>query len=88
MKMKELFLLKNDYDSSDTPIFSDAKTLETLSSLAVKIYNGEYTEDDFHKFVTENLGNGEFAHKCRDFVSYSILFLNHSKSKSYEKEHS
>lgn len=75
---REFFLLKSDFDSSDTPDFYDGKTLETLSSVAVKIYNGEYTEDEFYKFVNDNFGHGDFAEKCKDFVSYSFLFLIHS----------
>lgn len=77
---REFVLLKNDYNSSDTPDFYDGRTLETLSSVVVKIYNGEYTEYDFYQFADDNLGRGDFAQRCKDFVSYSLLFLIHSKS--------
>lgn len=77
---KEFILLMNDYNSSDTPDFYDGKTLETLSSVVHKIHDGEYTEDYFCQFTDSNLGHGDFAQKCKDFVSYSLLFLLHSKS--------
>lgn len=76
---KDFVLLKNDYNSSETPIFYDSKTLETLCSIAYSIYKGDYSEDDFYCFVDEYLGKGDFAKKSKDFVAYSRLFLLHSK---------
>ena len=66
--IREFELLLRDYNSSCVPSPNDPKTIETLDTIAVSIYNGIYEEEDFLSFVNNNLGNGSFAAMCKKHV--------------------
>ena len=68
-KWRELNLLLSDFHSSCTPDPNDPKTQEALDRVAVNIYNGLYTEQDFYAFADTSLGNGYFAETCKKYVS-------------------
>lgn len=70
--MQELRLLLTDYHSSCTPSPNDPKTQKALDRVAVNIYNGLYTEQDFYDFAKSSLGNGYFAAACMQYVSDSL----------------
>ena len=65
----EFELLLRDYDSSSKPSPNDSKTRRVLDKVAVNIYNGLYSLQDFYDFIDSNMGNGYFANKCKEHVT-------------------
>lgn len=66
---QELRLLLYDFHSSCTPDPYDPKTEKALNRVAVNIYNGLYTEQEFYAFTEFSLANGYFAEACKEYVS-------------------
>lgn len=81
--MQELRLLLTDFHSSCTPDPNDPKTQEALDCVAVNIYNGLYSEQDFYDFAEFSLGNGYFAEACKKYVS-DLLKSNSVNGKRME----
>lgn len=62
-------LLKRDFDSCQLPNPYDPKTEKTLRDVAINIYNGKYSLQDFYNFTETSLYNGSFADACKEFVT-------------------
>lgn len=60
--------LKRDYDSSQSPLWHDKYTKATLDKISYEIKIGKLTWNDFRKFVENNLGSGDFAWGCLQYV--------------------
>ena len=64
----ELELLVRDFNSSCTPDPYDPMTVKALNDVAVSIYNGVYTLEDFNNFTKTELKESDFAKVCREYV--------------------
>lgn len=68
--------LIRDFKSCSTPLPDDPMTIKVLDIIAIHIYNGLCTEQEFYTFLEENMGNGYFALSCKEYVS---KLLNNKK---------
>lgn len=65
---RDLVALKRDYDSCPFPSWQDTSTVSTLNNIIKEIKLGRLSMNDFNQFVTLNLGQGDFAWGCRQYV--------------------
>ena len=68
----ELSSLKHDYDSCQLPQWDALNTLKTLDSITNAIKLGRLPLSDFSQYVEENLGQGDFAWGCLQYVKKHI----------------
>lgn len=74
--MNELRLLLADFESSQVPQWYDPKTLEALRKVVDAILKGDYDQEDFEKFATENFGEGDYQKGCVDFVNHVLMYFD------------
>lgn len=73
---QELRALYYDFSNCQLPNPNDPMTKKSLREVAINIYNGKYTLQDFYAFSETSLGNGYFADACKEYVAN---YLNGAK---------
>lgn len=73
MEQNEYFLnIKRDFDSCQCPRWDDPMTLMALDKIICEIKLGHISANDFRLFVEGNLGQGDFAWGCLQYVRRSL----------------
>ena len=73
MELNKYFLnIKRDFDSCQCPRWDDTMTLMTLDKIISEIKLGHISANDFCSFVEDNLGQGDFAWGCLQYVKRSL----------------
>lgn len=67
-----LHQLKRDYDSSNTPLWSDPMTIKMLDKVVEDIKFMRLSYNDFRLFVNDNFEQGNFAWGCLQYVRGKI----------------
>lgn len=64
--------LKRDYESCQIPSWNDPMTLRTLDNIVHSIKLGHLSLSEFYQFAADNLGQGDFAWGCRQYVQRNV----------------
>lgn len=64
--------LKRDYDCCQRPLWYDPMTVRTLDNIVCAIKQGRISLNDFRQFVSEYLGEGDFAWGCLQYVKSNL----------------
>lgn len=73
MEVNTYFLsIKRDYDSCQCPRWDDPMTLRTLDKIVCEIKLGHLSLNDFRLFVEGNIGQGDFALGCLQYVNRHV----------------
>lgn len=64
--------IKRDYDSCQCPQWNDPMTLRTLDKIIDEIRGGHLSLNDFCSFAEANLGQGDFAWGCLQYVKRNV----------------
>lgn len=66
---QEFRALLYDFRSCQLPMVHDAMTEKSLREVAINIYKGKYSLQDFYDFAAKSLGNGYFSDGCKEYVT-------------------